>query len=112
VRADDPASHRTAMQIAHEATQGAAGSKLMVDTLSCQLGVQILRRHARVLFCEPSGADGVSIRKLAVTHCPLDEVLDPMKTEMATTFATPTDVGHKLETAAVPRKIGVRRGST
>lgn len=45
-------------------------------------------------------------------YCPLDDMLDPMKTEIATTFATPTDVGHKLETAAVPRKIGGRRAST
>jgi AraC family transcriptional regulator len=53
VRADDPAIHRTAMLIAHEAAQGAAGSRLMVDSLTCQLSVHILRRHAHVLFREP-----------------------------------------------------------
>ena len=37
VKADDPAIHRTAMLMAHEAAQGAAGSRLMVDSLSCQL---------------------------------------------------------------------------
>ena len=50
VKANNPAIHRTAMLIAHEAAQGAAGSRLMVDSLSCQLSVHILRRHAHVLF--------------------------------------------------------------
>ncbi len=60
VKADDPAIHRTAMLIAHEAAQGGAGSSLLVDALSCQLSVHILRRHAHVLFREPSGADGLT----------------------------------------------------
>lgn len=60
IRADDPAIYRAAMQIAHEAAQGAAGSRLMVDTLSCQLAVHILRRHAHVLFREPSCTDGLT----------------------------------------------------
>jgi AraC family transcriptional regulator len=60
VKADDPAIHRTAMLIAHEAAQGAAGSRLMVDSLSCQLSVHILRRHAHILFRDNPGADGLS----------------------------------------------------
>ncbi len=60
VKADDPAIHRTAMLIAHEAAQGAAGSRLMVDSLSCQLSVHILRRHANALFRERPGVNGLS----------------------------------------------------
>ena len=60
VKADDPAIHRTALLIAHEAAQGAAGSRLMVDSLSCQLSVHILRRHADALFRESPGVNGLS----------------------------------------------------
>jgi AraC family transcriptional regulator len=60
VKADDPAIHRTVMQIAREAAEGAAGSKLMVDSLSCQLAVQLLRKHAHVLFRESGGSDGLT----------------------------------------------------
>jgi len=63
VKADDPVIHRTAMQIAHEAAQGSAGSRLMVDSLSCQLSVHILRRHAHVLFREHNGADGLTFQQ-------------------------------------------------
>ena len=59
VKADDPAIYRTAMLIAHEATQGGAGSRLVVDSLSCHLAVQILRRHADVLFRETEDVDGL-----------------------------------------------------
>ena len=60
VKAGDLAIHRTAMLIASEAAQGGAGSRLIVDSLSCQLSVHILRRHARVLFRDSGGADGLS----------------------------------------------------
>lgn len=63
VRANDPAIHRTAMQIAQEAAQGAAGDKLMVDALSSQLAVHILRRHAQVRFRESGGDGGLSFRQ-------------------------------------------------
>ncbi|MGY1709301.1 helix-turn-helix domain-containing protein [Geodermatophilus sp. SYSU D00758] len=63
VKAADPSIHRTVMQIAHEAAQGAAGSKLMVDSLSCQLAVQILRKHAHVLFREAGGSDGLTFEQ-------------------------------------------------
>jgi AraC family transcriptional regulator len=51
------------MQIAREAAQGAAGSRLMVDSLTCQLSVHILRRHAHVLFRETDAAGGLSFRQ-------------------------------------------------
>ncbi|MBN9102241.1 MULTISPECIES: AraC family transcriptional regulator [unclassified Pseudonocardia] len=68
IKADDPALHHTAMQIAHEAAQGASGSRLMVDSLSCQLAVHILRRHAHVLFRETGGPDGLSFRQERVVR--------------------------------------------
>lgn len=60
VKANDPDIHRTAMLIADEAAHGGDGSRLLVDSLSCQLSVHILRKHAHVLFREPSGASGMS----------------------------------------------------
>jgi len=63
VKANDPAIHRTAMQIAQEAAQGAAGNKLMVNALSSQLAVHILRRHAQVRFRESGGDGGLSFRQ-------------------------------------------------
>lgn len=60
VKADDPAIHRTAMLIAAEAAQGGAGSKLLIDALSCELSVHILRRHAHVLFREAEVNDGLT----------------------------------------------------
>lgn len=63
VRADDPAIHRTAMLIANEAAQGGAGSPLLVDALSVQLSVQILRRHAHVLFRETPDRCGLTFHQ-------------------------------------------------
>ena len=63
VKADDPAIHAAAIAIAQEAAQGGAGSALLVGSLSCQLAVHILRRHARVLFREPDGSDGLTFRQ-------------------------------------------------
>lgn len=63
VKANDPVIHRTAMQIAQEAAQGAAGSKLMVDSLTSQLAVHILRRHARVRFREGGGDGSLTFRQ-------------------------------------------------
>jgi AraC family transcriptional regulator len=68
VKADDPVIHATAMAIAHEATQGGAGSRLLVDALSGQLAVYILRRHAHVLFREPNGIDGLSFAQERVVR--------------------------------------------
>lgn len=79
VKADDPAIHRTAMAIAAEAAQGGAGSKLLIDSLSCQLCVHILRGHADVLFREPPGNEGLTfaqehtVRDYIHTH--LDETI-------------------------------------
>jgi AraC family transcriptional regulator len=63
VKADDPAIHSAAMAIAAEAAQGGAGSRLLVDSLSCQLAVHILRRHAHVQFREPDDSDGLTFRQ-------------------------------------------------
>lgn len=50
IKADDPGIHRTAMAIAREAAEGGVGSELLVDSLTTQLSVAILRRHANILF--------------------------------------------------------------
>lgn len=63
IKADDPAIHRTAMLIAREAAQGGAGSRLLVDALSCQLSVHILRRHAHLLFKDPPSQDGLTFQQ-------------------------------------------------
>jgi AraC family transcriptional regulator len=75
IRADDPAVHRTAMAIAHEAAQGGAGSTLLVDSLSCQLAVHILRRHAHVLFREPGTDGGLTLAQERVVREYVDEHL-------------------------------------
>jgi AraC-like DNA-binding protein len=51
------------MQIAQEAAQGAAGSKLMVDALTPQLAVHTLRRHAHVRFRECGGDGDLTFRQ-------------------------------------------------
>jgi AraC family transcriptional regulator len=61
LRIDDPAIHRTAMAIATEAAQGGPGSKLLIDSLSTELCVHILRNHADVLFRETGGTDGLTL---------------------------------------------------
>jgi AraC family transcriptional regulator len=63
VKADDPAIHRTAMLIAHEAATGGAGSDLLVQSLSCQLSVHILRQHAHILFRGSPDHDGLTFRQ-------------------------------------------------
>lgn len=63
IKADDPTIHRTAMLIAQEAAHGGVGSSLLVESLSCQLAVQILRRHAHVLFHESHTHDGLTFRQ-------------------------------------------------
>ena len=50
LKAEDPAIYRTAMMIAAEAAGGGLGGRLYVEALSCQLAIQILRRHADVHF--------------------------------------------------------------
>jgi AraC family transcriptional regulator len=63
IKANDPAIHRTAMQIAQEAAQGTVGSRLMVDALTSQLAVHILRRHAHVRFHESGGEGSLTFRQ-------------------------------------------------
>jgi len=58
LRADDPQIHRIALMMAAEAAGDAYGSRLLVESLSCQLAVHLLRRHADITFREyhPGGA--------------------------------------------------------
>lgn len=64
LKANDPAIHRTAMLIAAEAAHGQLGSRLIVDSLACELSVHILRRHAQVRFRHPVGVGGLTHRQL------------------------------------------------
>ena len=50
------------MLLAREAARGGIGSRLLVESLACQLGVYILRKHVHVLFREPDGTAGLSLR--------------------------------------------------
>jgi AraC family transcriptional regulator len=79
VKADDPAIHRTVMAIAQEAALGDAGSRLLVDSLSCQLCVYILRHHADVLFREPTGEGGLTFAQQRTVadyiRCHLDQTI-------------------------------------
>jgi AraC family transcriptional regulator len=63
IKADDPAIHRAAMAIAQEAAQGGVGSDLLVDSLTTQLSVAILRRHANILFRSPDTPECLSFRQ-------------------------------------------------
>lgn len=60
LKAEDPAVHYTARALAAEAAQGGAGSKLLIDSLSTQLCVHILRHHAKVLFREVAEQEGLT----------------------------------------------------
>jgi AraC family transcriptional regulator len=50
LKADDPAIHRAAMALAAEAARSQAGSRILVDSLACEIAVHILRRHANISF--------------------------------------------------------------
>jgi AraC family transcriptional regulator len=63
IKADDPAIHRAAMMIAQEAARGGVGSELLVDSLSTQLSVIILRKHANILFRSPDSPECLSFRQ-------------------------------------------------
>jgi AraC family transcriptional regulator len=63
LKASDPAIHRTATLTAEEAARGEAGSQLMIDSLSCQLSVYLLRRYARIQFRDSSAGDSLSFQQ-------------------------------------------------
>ena len=73
IKADDPAIHRTAMLIAAEAAQGGDGGALLVESLTCQLSVHILRRHADVVFRAPGTPGALTARQ---EHVVRDHVRD------------------------------------
>lgn len=60
LKADDPVIHRIAMQIAAEAATGGIGTRLLVESLSAQLIVRLIRRHAEVIFRSPGATGGLS----------------------------------------------------
>lgn len=68
LKASDPAIHRTAMHIAAEAAHSDVGSPLLIESLSCQLSVHILRRHAQVQFKEHSSNDTLTTRQIGAVQ--------------------------------------------
>lgn len=60
LKADDPQVYRLAMGLAREAANEEPGSGLLVDSLSCQLAVHLLRRHTEVNFTELHPDHGMS----------------------------------------------------
>lgn len=68
LKADDPAIYRTATQIASEAAQGSIGSQLMVDSLTCQMAVHLLRRHSQIKFREPGTNDSLTFQQIRLVR--------------------------------------------
>lgn len=60
LKAQDPDVFRTTMMLAQEASAARPGSKLVVDSLTLQLGVQLLRNHASIVFKETRRAGGLT----------------------------------------------------
>lgn len=65
LRADDPLLFRLAMGLAREAANDEPGAGLLVDSLSCQLAVHLLRRHTEVSFKELHPQHGMPASMLA-----------------------------------------------
>lgn len=65
LRAGDSDLFRTTMQIAAEATGGGPGSRLLIDALTSELAVHILRRHAQMRFRKEVAAGALSAGQLA-----------------------------------------------
>lgn len=68
LKADDTAIYRTATQIASEAAQGSVGSQLMVDSLTCQMAVHLLRRHSQIKFREPGVNDSLTFQQIRLVR--------------------------------------------
>jgi AraC family transcriptional regulator len=90
LKADDPAIHRTAMLLAGEAAHGSVGSRLIVDSLACELSDHIVRRHAHVRFRRHSGAGGLIHRQL---HQINDHIRDHPANRPVAAGASPTRWG-------------------
>ncbi|MBS4727458.1 helix-turn-helix transcriptional regulator [Mycobacterium sp. SM1] len=75
VRADDPAIHHVSVALANEATHGGVGDQLLVDSLSVQLCVHILRRHADVIFRDAAGHDGLTFAQQRTVYDYIQEHL-------------------------------------
>lgn len=75
LKADDPAIYRTAALIASEAANGNLGSQLMVDSLSCQMAVHLLRRHSQIKFREPGTNDCLTFRQIRLVRDYIQEHL-------------------------------------
>lgn len=75
LKADDPAIYRTATLIASEAAHGDIGSQLMVDSMSCQMAVHLLRRHSQIKFREPGANDSLTFQQIRLVRDYIQEHL-------------------------------------
>ena len=76
LKADDPALHRIALQVAAEANTGEVGGRLYVDALTCQLAIRILRGHADTTFPELPTTGRLSAREVRTVTDFIDTHLD------------------------------------
>lgn len=75
LNAGDPLLYRTAMLLATEINEPDLGDRLLVDALTCQLAVYVLRRHANITFDETSAKEGLSDRQAQLIREFIDQHL-------------------------------------
>jgi AraC family transcriptional regulator len=75
LKVNDPRIYRTAMLTAAEAAGGEAGNQLMVDSLSCQLSVYLLRRYARIRFRDTGSMDSLTFQQTRLVRSYVQEHL-------------------------------------
>lgn len=75
LKVNDPAIYRTAMLTAAEAAGGEVGNQLMIDSLSCQLSVYLLRRYARIRFRDTGAGDSLSFQQTRMVRNYIQEHL-------------------------------------
>jgi AraC family transcriptional regulator len=66
--ANDPGLYQTTMMLAAEAAAGEIGSRLLVESLSTQLIVRLLRGHANVVFVDPRPKGALSDRQMSAVQ--------------------------------------------
>jgi AraC family transcriptional regulator len=80
LKAADPALHHTAMLIADEAKHSGVGGRCYVDALTCQLAIQILRRHADATFPELATGGRLTAREIRTVTEFVDAHIDEQLT--------------------------------
>ncbi|MFV0462098.1 MAG: helix-turn-helix transcriptional regulator [Nostocoides sp.] len=76
LRAEDPAMFRAVMQMAQEASTGGVGSRLLVEALTQELAIRLLRGHAHIRFCRETPIGRLSLAQVAQVEELIDAGLD------------------------------------